>query len=45
MVSVYTYYSIYFPILQEFNPVGYLLLLPAPLGGTIGILVSRLKER
>lgn len=45
MVSVYTYYSIYFPILQEFNPVGYLLLLPAPLGGAIGILVSRLKER
>lgn len=45
MVAVYAYYSLYFPILQDFNSFGYLLLLPAPICGTVGILISSLNGK
>jgi hypothetical protein len=45
MVAVYAYYSLYFTILKDFNPSGYLLLLPAPISGAVAILISHLDQK
>ncbi|HKZ94493.1 MAG TPA: hypothetical protein VJ249_07950 [Candidatus Bathyarchaeia archaeon] len=40
-VGIYLYFTIYLPILQRFEPLGYFLLLPAPLSGLISIITLR----
>lgn len=43
VTGLYLYYTIYFPILQQFNPLGYFLPLPAIISGIIGAIISKEK--
>lgn len=45
-IIIYAYFTVNreFPLLMQLGPVGYLLLIPAPISGILGILISRLKD-
>jgi hypothetical protein len=42
-IGIYLYYTISIPILQRFGLLGYFLLLPAPISGIVGIIISKVK--
>ena len=43
-VGLYLYYTLDLSILQQFGLLGYFLLLPAPISGITGIIISKEKK-
>jgi hypothetical protein len=44
-VGMYLYYTLRFHLLQQLGLLGYFLLLPAPISGIIGIIISKEKMK
>jgi len=42
-IAIYLHYALNVPILQQFGLLGYFLLLPAPISGIIGVIISKMK--
>jgi len=43
-IGIYLYYTLGFHLLQQLGLLGYFLLLPAPISGIIGIIMSKEKN-
>lgn len=43
-IGIYLYYTLSIPILQQFGLLGYFLLLPAPISGIVGVIISKIKK-
>ena len=43
-IGIYLYYTLRFQFLQQLGLLGYFLLLPAPISGIIGIIISKEKN-
>lgn len=43
-VGIYLYYTLSVPIFQQFGLLGYFLLLPAPISGIVGVIISKIKK-
>lgn len=46
-IIIYAYYAVHweFPLLTQMGPTGYLLLIPAPISGILGILIFKAKKQ